>query len=524
MDDRMQEATLTTTDPGAGADADGTRRRRGKGRLVARGAALDYEHRVACSTIVREKDGLFGVLQVQGPSPETARRGLEALREAIEGISNGPQPGAILREAIVAASGLLRDLNARLRKELGIEEKKLLRGQVTLLARQDGGFAAAYVGSQRVIVIRRGRMVGSVVRPQEIVEAGQILVREFLGVESNPDVAQADVQVEGGDLVVIANSPIVQVEDALGALERASRGDGLQELANNIGAFVTIPVPGPLPAPEIGHASGLAWAALSSTGMRVRNEDAYRIDGESGVFVVADGLGGHDDGALASRLGVDTLAEVYAAEGSWVSPDDTAGRACELAGARISRRTADGGTTIEAVRVKDGVAHIAHIGDSRVYLYRQERLVQLTKDHSWVAERVEAGSMTPEQARTHPQRNIVTKALGRKFDPPDVIEQELREGDMLLLCSDGLTGSVEDDTVARTLRTSRSNLARAAEMLVEVAYDGGASDNLTVVLVARLAIGSITSRRGVPRRKKVREALSSSPQPCAPAKRPGRAS
>ena len=181
------------------------------------------------------------------------------------------------------------------------------------------------------------------------------------------------------------------------------------------------------------------------------------------------------EGTLTSR--------VLAAEGPWVDLDEMTSRACGLASCRIAHATGDGGTTLEAVRIRGQQAQIIHLGDSRTYLFRDSTLRQLTSDHSLVAEKIADGTLTPEAARTDPRRNIVTRALGRKLSPPDLNSLDLLDGDELLLCSDGLTGPVDDEGIGAILSRTRGHLEEAANALIDAAYEGGAPDNVKVLLV-----------------------------------------
>jgi protein phosphatase len=133
--------------------------------------------------------------------------------------------------------------------------------------------------------------------------------------------------------------------------------------------------------------------------------------------------------------------------------------------------------------VENSTANLAHVGDSRAYLYRQSQLSQLTNDHSWVNEQIQSGLISPEQARTHPLRNVVTRALGGRPDlEVDMLVHEAQEGDLLLLCSDGLTSMVPDDEIARVVRECEG-VEEVAHRLVAEANARGGEDNITVVLL-----------------------------------------
>jgi PPM family protein phosphatase len=141
-------------------------------------------------------------------------------------------------------------------------------------------------------------------------------------------------------------------------------------------------------------------------------------------------------------------------------------------------------TTVAAVLVDGDVANLAHVGDSRIYLFSHETIEQLTRDHSWVNEQIENGAISPEQARSHPLRNVVTRALGGRPDlVVDIQSRRMASGDMLLICSDGLTTMVTDEDIARILRDAGGDVAKGASALVSEANERGGEDNITVVLL-----------------------------------------
>jgi protein phosphatase len=141
-------------------------------------------------------------------------------------------------------------------------------------------------------------------------------------------------------------------------------------------------------------------------------------------------------------------------------------------------------TTVAAVLVDGETANLAHVGDSRIYLFHDGQIEQLTRDHSWVNEQIETGAISPEQARSHPLRNVVTRALGGRADlVVDIQSRRMAAGDMLLLCSDGLTTMVADADIARILGESQGDVAKGAADLVNEANQRGGEDNITVVLL-----------------------------------------
>ena len=224
-------------------------------------------------------------------------------------------------------------------------------------------------------------------------------------------------------------------------------------------------------------------AAVSDTGLqRLRNEDAFVC--EPPLFAVADGMGGARAGEVAARLAATALEEAGR------SVDDVAGLISE-ANRRIWERsltdplTTGMGTTVTAALV-DGSGRtvtIGHVGDSRAYLHRSGALEQLTSDHSLVAELVEGGVLTPEEAERHPQRSAITRALGTEPTVEvDVFTVESAPGDLFLLCSDGLSSMVADEDVASVIEGAELDPAQAAEALVAAANARGGQDNITVVL------------------------------------------
>jgi protein phosphatase len=216
---------------------------------------------------------------------------------------------------------------------------------------------------------------------------------------------------------------------------------------------------------------------------RNSNEDAFLESAP--LFAVADGMGGARAGEVAARIAVETLVDGgrpgAAAEERLAETAREANRKIyELAQADDSRTGM--GTTFTAVLVEDGDVVTGHVGDSRLYRFRDDRLERLTRDHSLVEELVRRGELDPEEAGDHPQRSIITRALGPE---PDVEVETFttggRDGDIYLVCSDGLTTMVSEDSVAQILRENGS-LEAVAERLVAAANDAGGKDNITVVL------------------------------------------
>jgi len=225
-------------------------------------------------------------------------------------------------------------------------------------------------------------------------------------------------------------------------------------------------------------------AGLTDVGrQRHANEDAYLLD--SPLFAVADGMGGAKAGEVASGIAVDAFRTALDEEAPPEKRLEAVARQAnrrifEMAQADEARRGM--GTTLTAALVGDREVALAHVGDSRAYLLREDRLEQLTRDHSLVAELERTGQLTPEDAEHHPQKSIITRALGPEPDVDvDTQTHATRPGDVYLLCSDGLTSMLSQDEVAAVLHSAGS-LREAADSLVRAANQSGGKDNITVVL------------------------------------------
>ena len=235
----------------------------------------------------------------------------------------------------------------------------------------------------------------------------------------------------------------------------------------------------------------LSFAGLTDQGrVRRRNEDALLQRPERGLFAVADGMGGHAAGDVASRIAVDILDDRTLAAGPDPNPGqvrDAIRKAHEaiLRAARAESDLEGMGTTLTALQVRSGGSWlIGHVGDSRAYRLRGGALEQLTRDQTWVQQQVEAGALTPEQARTHPWAAMITCALGIEDIELEIqiLEPEPRPGDLFLLCSDGLTARLRDEDLRRILG-EHDALDDAARALVDAANAAGGPDNITVALV-----------------------------------------
>lgn len=234
---------------------------------------------------------------------------------------------------------------------------------------------------------------------------------------------------------------------------------------------------------------------------RANNEDALYLNDKLGLYAVADGIGGSEGGEVASRIAMETLAQAVpdllgekdrtppAGRARTDEPSVSALReAVTLANRAINQERArdrglsNMGTTLTALLLRDKQAFIAHIGDSRAYRLRTGKLLQLTNDHSFVAEQVRAGAFTPEQARSSPYRHVITRALGIAEEvKADLTSHALKKDDRFLLCTDGLTEMVADAEIGRIL--AASSPGDAVQQLLDAANERGGVDNITAVVV-----------------------------------------
>lgn len=232
----------------------------------------------------------------------------------------------------------------------------------------------------------------------------------------------------------------------------------------------------------------IATSGATNTGrVRDHNEDSFLSKPQSGVWIVADGMGGHDAGDFASQ----TITEELASVGVPISAEDLQARFMERlsrAHSRIQDHAADlgagtvGATLVGLLAFEDQYLCIWS-GDSRVYLLRDGVLIQQTKDHTEVNDLIDAGLMSAAEAETWPRRNVITRAIGVSPEPQcDVVAGRLKPGDVFLLCSDGLTEHSSDDDLCRTLMHANSTEG-AVQELIDMTLDKGAKDNVTAVVV-----------------------------------------
>lgn len=235
----------------------------------------------------------------------------------------------------------------------------------------------------------------------------------------------------------------------------------------------------------------LRAAGATDVGRRRRtNEDRFGFDPGLGLYLVADGMGGHTAGQVASGLAMDAMLEaVRCGTVGDGSPTERLRRAVAAANdlifgtAEEQPGLAGMGTTLVALLVAGGRAAVAHVGDSRVYRVRAGRIRQLTDDHSLVGELQRRGEISADAAREHPHRHVLTRALGVRADAePDLAELGFESGDVFVLCTDGLTQHVRDEEIEKSV-VAGADLAEACERLVALANARGGEDNITVLLV-----------------------------------------
>jgi protein phosphatase len=235
------------------------------------------------------------------------------------------------------------------------------------------------------------------------------------------------------------------------------------------------------------------FALLTDTGLvRAHNEDACAADEAAGLFVVCDGMGGAAAGEIASQMASRIFLQQARQLGLDMSPAWRLQQAVQAANAAVyaeahrSHQLRGMGTTLVALEIDapNSVVWTAHVGDSRCYRLRDGSLQQLTQDHSYVDEQVQLGLMTPEQAKDSPLRHVITRAVGSHGEvEAEVASHASAPGDVYLLCSDGLSGEMDDQEIAGVLLAMGDDLAAGANALVHLANDFGGNDNITVVLV-----------------------------------------
>jgi protein phosphatase len=233
------------------------------------------------------------------------------------------------------------------------------------------------------------------------------------------------------------------------------------------------------------------FTGLTDPGLiRTVNQDDYHIDPDGRFFIVADGMGGHAGGQEASKLATEAIqAHLDEHWQSQVASEELIEQAFYKANQSILQdqqnhpERPDMGTTAVVFMFRQGQSWCAHVGDSRLYRLRSSKLEQITEDHTWVARAMKAGDLTPEQARTHQWRHVLSQCLGRKdLQQVDVQMMDVQPGDRLLLCTDGLTEELSDNLISSYIQP-RLDGEEAAAMLIESAKEKGGRDNITVVIV-----------------------------------------
>jgi protein phosphatase len=247
---------------------------------------------------------------------------------------------------------------------------------------------------------------------------------------------------------------------------------------------------------------------LSDVGRKRKlNEDTFAAADNLGLYVVADGMGGHAAGEVASRLAVESIERHMAGvpQADQTAPSDASTQtfdaglpaparkvitAIRMANQEIVRSVRHDasmrgmGTTVVLAYIQGRRVYIGSVGDSRAYLVRDEEITQLTDDHTFVNEQVRAGTLTPAEARRHPARNILTRAVGSSEDvDADVVEHDLEVGDLILLCSDGLTTMIDDEDILQVVRRQANDPMLACRALIDLANERGGDDNITAILI-----------------------------------------
>ncbi len=231
------------------------------------------------------------------------------------------------------------------------------------------------------------------------------------------------------------------------------------------------------------------FTGLTDKGMvRSANQDAYHIDPDGRFFIVADGMGGHAGGEEASRIAIET-SQTYLNK-NWDSEPDTknllaqaliASNDAIVADQEINAQRADMGTTLVMILFRDDVVWSAHVGDSRLYRLRGDKLDLITEDDTWVARAMKLGQLNADEAKVHPLRHVLSHCLGRRdLRQINIQTQSIESGDRVLLCSDGLTEEVPHDEIAIHLQSPTNEIA--AQALIDAAKQHGGSDNITVII------------------------------------------
>ncbi len=226
--------------------------------------------------------------------------------------------------------------------------------------------------------------------------------------------------------------------------------------------------------------------------VRDNNEDWLVVDEDMGLFLVADGMGGHQAGEVASRVGGEKIHEIIRTrlkEGNELNIEALIREACDTANKELLSQASNNpdfsgmGTTVVLGLFQHNEFYIVHVGDSRAYLINSQNITLLTEDHSLVAGMVSAGRISEKEARSHKMLHIITQCLGsNEYYGPDIKKFKLDKGEIILLCSDGLTDMVEDDDIRKVVNKNRGDLQNCAKELVKLANKKGGKDNITLIL------------------------------------------
>jgi protein phosphatase len=282
-----------------------------------------------------------------------------------------------------------------------------------------------------------------------------------------------------------ANKPLLHRSERSSAAPASSPGHDTVAVKNREGAQTVT-----------GSTARLSWGARSDVGLvRSHNEDSFLV--RAPLFAVCDGMGGHAAGEVASAIAVQSLAD----QAPMNADDILLGAAVEAANTAVIKGASEGkgkagmGSTCTCLLIEDDHMAIAHVGDSRLYLLHRGTLVRLTHDHSYVEELVDAGEITADEARVHPSRSVITRALGSDPDMyADHFTLNVSTEDRLILCSDGLSSMIEDSEI-EAIAVSSATPQAAADNLVAAALTAGGHDNVTVIVVDVIDDGLEDRRR-----------------------------
>jgi PPM family protein phosphatase len=224
--------------------------------------------------------------------------------------------------------------------------------------------------------------------------------------------------------------------------------------------------------------------------IRDSNEDSFIANSKSRIFLVADGMGGHAAGEIASQIAASTMNELFPKKNTESSMEDALSLAVREANSRVYETQRQKpeyrgmGSTLTALTIGDDRYFLAHVGDSRAYLFREKTLIQLSQDHSIVWPLYQKGILTKEDISRHPRKNLITRSIGTHPEVEmDMQSGSVCKGDVFLLCTDGLTDVLSDGDIQQILSDDGNNIQEAGERLIQAANSGGGPDNITVVVI-----------------------------------------